>query len=207
MKAVSINLLMACTFLLLSCSKEIIEPELFGSIKGTVVDSKTNEGIGNVSIETTPATEAIVTDNKGNFELRNVATGSYLIKASKSSYNSKSINVLVREDKTTMASIVLEGDDNSTQFLQAEVTSWHQNGAIDSSQVQVEYQVRNTSSTTTFSSYEVYFDIFSNREKLLFEVADTTLSPGEINIGAFTRDVFGATVDSVVVSGTWVKKG
>lgn len=193
--------------LLAGCSKEVIEPELYGSIRGSVTDNVTNEGISDVSIETTPATEAIVTDSEGDFELNEVNTGSYLIKASKEPYNSRSVNVQVREDQTTTANIVLGGGEDASEFIQAEVTSWYQTDSADSSQVEVEYRVTNTSNSTIFSRFEVYFDIYNDQETLYFEVADTTLESGEINIGQFSREVREATVDSVVVSGTWIDNG
>lgn len=199
-------ILLICLIVLAGCSKEVIEPELLGSISGTVVDGQTNEGISRVSIETTPATQAIVTDSDGSFELNNIDAGSYLIKASKSPYDSKSVNVQVREDQTTSANIVLGGGEDASEFIRAEVTSWFQTDSPDSSQVEVEYRVTNTSNSTIFSRYEVYFDIHNDQETLHFEVADTTLNAEEINIGSFTREVRDATVDSVTVSGTWIDK-
>lgn len=197
-------LLLCCLIFLISCSKEVIEPELLGNIRGRVIDSQTNQGISDVSIETTPATEAIVTDSEGNFELNNINTGSYLIKASKEPYDPKTVNVQVREDQITTANIVLGGGENATEFIQAEVTSWFQTESVDSSEVEVEFRVTNTSNSTLFNRYEVYFDIYNNQETLHYEVSDTTLQAGEVNIGIFRREVRDAIVDSVVVSGTWI---
>lgn len=196
--------LLVCLALLSGCSKEIIEPELFGSIEGTVIDSQTGNGIGNVSIETTPATEAIVTNGDGEFVLQDVGTGSYLIKASKADYNTKSVNVEVKEDKKTSANLFLVGGDNGANAIQAEVTSWRQTGTADSSEVNVEFRVQNQSTNKSYNQFEVYFDIYNSQETLLYEVRDTSLNPGEINVGSFSKEVWDAVVDSVVVSGTWV---
>ena len=69
-----------------SCREDTVEPEVFGSITGTVFDSETNEVIENVSITTNPATSAITTDNSGNFVINNVPIGNYSITAKKSGY-------------------------------------------------------------------------------------------------------------------------
>lgn len=195
-----------CLFLLSGCSKEVLEPETFGSIRGTVVDAQTNDGVSNVSIETTPATEAIVTNDDGSFELANISTGTYLVKASKATYNSRSVNILVRENETSSARIVIDGGENSSELIQAEVTSWYQSGSADSSYVDVEFRVQNISNSTTFKKFEVYFDIYNNQETFYYEVADTSLNAGEMNIGQFSKYVRNSVVDSVVVSGTWTSE-
>src|SRR5699024_4035011 len=152
-------IIVAYLLLLSGCSKEVLEPETFCNIRGTVVDAQTNSGISNVSIETTPATEAIVTDSNGKFELNNIATGTDLVKASKATYSSKSVNILVLADETSSARIILGGGEDTSQLIEAEVTSWYQPDGTDSSYVNVEFRVRNISNATTFKQYEVYFDI------------------------------------------------
>lgn len=193
-------------FFVSACSKEVLEPETFGHIHGVVVDAQTNNGIGNVSIETTPATQAIVTDDNGSFELNDIATGTYLVKASRATYVSKSVNILVRDDEVTSATILLGGGEDTSGLMEAEVTSWYQSDGTDSSYVDVEFRVQNISNSTTFKRYEVYFDIYNNQETLYFEVADTSLNAGEFNIGQFRKDVRDSVVDSVVVSGTWISE-
>ncbi|HEX6982045.1 MAG TPA: carboxypeptidase-like regulatory domain-containing protein [Balneolaceae bacterium] len=206
MRNALIYISLTCLLALLSCSQEIIEPELYGSIEGTVISSSTSKGVHSVSIETSPATEVILTGNSGKFKLTEVPTGKYVIKANKPEFGIKSVNVLVREGEVSSAKIVLEPEgQNLSASLQADVTSWRQTGAPDSSYVEVEYRVRNTSSSTALEQFEVYFDIHNNQETLFYEVADTTLSTGEANFGSFTKFVRDAVVDSVVVSGTWVK--
>ncbi|HET6528289.1 MAG TPA: carboxypeptidase-like regulatory domain-containing protein [Balneolaceae bacterium] len=207
MKNALMYILGACLLAFSGCSQEIIEPEHYGSIEGTVINSLTNNGIQSVSIETSPATEVVLTGNKGQFKLTEVPTGKYVIKANKPEFGLKSVNVLVREGEVSSAKIVLEADgQNSSASLKADVTSWYQTGASDSSFVEIEYRVHNTSSSTMLKHFEVYFDIHNNRETLFYEVADTALNAGETDFGSFRKFVRDVTVDSVVVSGTWVKE-
>lgn len=206
MKNALMYILGACLLAFSGCSQEIIDPQLYGSIEGTVINSSTSSGIQSVSIETSPATEVVLTSNDGQFKLTEVPTGKYVIKANKPEFGIKSVNVLVREGEVSSAKIVLEPDgQNPSGSLKADVTSWYQTGAPDSSFVEIEYRVRNTSSSTKLQDFEVYFDIHNNQETLFYEVADTALNAGETDFGSFRKFVRDATVDSVVVSGTWVK--
>lgn len=205
MKPALFYISLACIVFFTACSKEIIEPELYGSIEGTVINAINEEGVHSVSIETSPATEVILTANNGRFKLTNVPTGKYVIKAHKLRYGTKSVNISVRENEVSSAKIVLEPKgENPGVYLQAGVTSWHQTGTADSAFVEVEYRFRNTSESTTLNQFEVYFDIHNNQETFFFEVADTTLKPRETNFGSFRKYIRDSVVDSVVVSGTWV---
>lgn len=209
MRVKIIYITFVCIAMLAGCAKETVEPEFFGSIEGSVINSETENGVSNVSIETTPATEAILTNADGSFQITDIPTGNYIIRATKPGFNSKSVNVLVREDRTSSAKILLEPDEeegSSSEFLKAEVTSWFQTGPSDSSFVDVEYKVSNTSNSTKITEYEVYFDIFTSGETFLFEVSATELEPEENNIGTFEKFVRNTVVDSVIVSGIYTKE-
>lgn len=192
--------------LLAGCSKSTVEPELFGNISGSVLNADTNAGVADVSITTQPATNAILTDKNGSFELKNVPTGSIVISAEKPGYTAKTVSVTVRENETSTARILLQPDDSQQkkQYLKAEVTYWSEYSRNDSSFVDVEYRVKNTSGSTDIGSYEVYFGFYSAGNNYYKEVADSSLSAGETTIGDFTKFVHKATIDSVAVTGTWV---
>lgn len=201
--------LIAAFSFLTGCTPEMIEPELYGSIEGVVINSTDNTGLSDTSIETTPATEAILTDNKGNFQLNNVPTGSYQIRASRPDFKSKTVSITVRENRTTSAKLLIEPDEeeeSSAQNLQAQITSWRQTGQTDSSHVDVEYRITNTSGTKAISSFEVYFDIYTDKDTFYYEIANSELESGEQNIGSFKKFVRNSSVDSVIISGVWVKE-
>lgn len=199
---VNLMVLMAVVW---SCSKETVEPEYFGSIKGTVIDSETNNGIANVSIETQPATNAILTNKEGAFELADIPTGNYVIEAEKPGYLKKSVNINVREDKISSAVVVMKAEEkeNGSQYLQAEITSWNDWSKNDSAYVEVEYKLKNNSSITNINQLEVYFGIYTPGTAFYYEVKDSTLNAGEMSFGSFTRYIQQATVDSVAITGTW----
>ncbi len=200
-----------CMTVLWGCSKETITPETFGNINGQVLNSETEEGVRGVNITTSPATNSIITNQDGSFTLNEVNTGNYNITASKSDYESATVSVNVREGKTATAQIFLDPEDgNGEKNLTAEVTAWNQRTVnqdttnSDSTFADVEYQVTNNSDDIDIDRYEVYFDIYTSGETYSREEADTALASGERNIGEFSKYVHQTTIDSVVVSGTYV---
>jgi hypothetical protein len=200
-----------CMTALWGCSKETITPETFGNIDGQVLHSETEEGVGGVNITTSPATNSIITKQDGSFNLNEVTTGNYTITASKSNYESATVSVNVREGKTATAQIFLDPEDGSGEkSLTAEVTAWNErrvnkdSTGSDSTFADVEYQVTNNSDDIHIDKYEVYFDVYTSGETFSREEADTALAAGESNIGEFSKYVHQSTIDSVVVSGTYV---
>ena len=195
--------------MLTSCTPEMVEPELYGSVNGVVINSETNSGLIGVSIETTPATEAILTDNNGNFELNKIPTGTYQIRASRPDFKSKTVSITVRENATANAKLLVEPDnedDSAAANLETQITFWQQTGQTDSSFVNVEYRVTNTSSSETISEFELYFDIYTNKAMYYYEVTNNELGSGEQDIGSFEKYVRDSAVDSIVVSGFWIKE-
>ncbi|MDZ7691749.1 MAG: carboxypeptidase-like regulatory domain-containing protein [Balneolaceae bacterium] len=204
----SLLLLIICSAVLLGCAPDIVEPELQGSIQGTVIHAETGERIHSVNIETTPATEAVVTSGNGEFRFVNISTGSYQVRASKQGFQTKSAMVMVKESRTSTATIQLlpREDAAKSKFIKAGVTAWEQIGRPDSSFVNVEYRVNNISESKSIGEFEVYFNIYTDRETYLFEVNNTELDAGEQNIGSFEKYVRDRSVDSVTISGVWIKE-
>lgn len=197
-------LLSSISLLILSCSKETITPELYGSIDGKVLTNKTDEGLGGVNITTSPATNSIITNQDGSFSLNEVPTGSYSINAEKSGYRSTSVSVQVREDKAASAQIYMKtAEGNHKKYLSAKVTSWSARSQNDSTFAEVEFMVQNTSSETDIGTYEIYFEIFTSGPEFYHEVRDTSLAAGERNIGSFERFVRNNDIDSVRISDTY----
>lgn len=197
-------LVFLCIVILSGCSKETITPETFGSIDGQVFDSETEEGISSVNITTSPATNSITTNQDGNFNLSEIPTNQYTVTASKSGYESKSVNVNVRENKTATAQIYLDSEgSNSGKYLEAEVTAWAETTSNDSTFAEVEYEVKNTSDDSDINAYEIYFDVHTSGDTFSKEEGDTALAAGERNIGEFRKYVRQNTIDSVVVNDTY----
>lgn len=192
--------------LVISCSKETISPETFGSIEGKILESENSDGIPSVNITTTPATNSILTDNSGSFVISEVPTGTYTISADKKGYESNSVSIKVVEGQTASAQMYLdeETDNNSVENLSAEVTSWNDRVEGDTTFVEVEYKVRNDGEETEINEYEIYFEVQTNSGTSFYhEVRDTSLASGEQNVGNFEKYIRQNQTDTVFVSGTY----
>lgn len=95
-------------FFLLSCKEDTVQPEMFGSISGVVLDADDNIPIVGASIITSPPTNAVVTDNSGKFEYLNIAIGNYTITVTKNNYVKNTVSVQVKEGETTSPTILLD---------------------------------------------------------------------------------------------------
>jgi len=190
--------------LLSGCSKETVEPEYFGNLEGSVINSETGAGIEGAHITFRPPTNSILTNQNGTFTLNNVPTGQYSITAEKSEYHTKSVNVQVRENQTTHATIPLQvRDAESSYYLNAEILQWSEVSINDSTYAEVEYEAANTSKNTDIPIYEIYFRIYAGSSNFSKEVSDTTLYAGERDIGSFSMYIRESGIDSVVISGIW----
>lgn len=90
----------------------------FGSIKGTIKDTKNNEAIIGATVQLIGATSPLgsVTDVEGNFEIQKVPAGSYKVQISYVSYATKEIdNVRVEADKSTLITTALAEDNKTLQ--------------------------------------------------------------------------------------------
>lgn len=115
-KATTLRLVYFIALILLcfACNEDTIEPKGEGSISGVVLHASTNQPIAGVSISTSPATTAVVTDAEGKFILRDVPGGNYAISAKKAGLKAETVSVAVIDGKETQATLVL-GDSNTDQ--------------------------------------------------------------------------------------------
>lgn len=188
----------------MGCTVENVEPKFYGVIEGVVLSSKTQEGIANVSITTNPGTEAVLTNAAGEFTLSHVPVGDYLVQATKEGYQTESVRVTVNRADTTTVKILLEVDKESPPagaFLTAEVTSFFNNTTDgDTTYVEVNYTIRNTSDNEAIPNYEIYFKIYTPHEDFLYEVSGDSLHAGQKDMGFFEEYIRDYTADSVVVT-------
>jgi FlaG/FlaF family flagellin (archaellin) len=197
--------ILLASLLLFSCSKETVDPNFTGSIEGQVQNSTTGEPLGAVSISTNPGTDAILTGPDGQFSIEEVPTGNYNVQAQKEDFEARSVRVNVKEDRTARAQILLTSDEEepSSTNIDAEVTSFFNTTSNDSTFVEVNFRVENTSSNTTLMDYEVYFQIYTPETTFFQEFQGDSLGSGEQTIGDFRRFIRQSSADSVVVSGTF----
>ena len=108
------NVLVIFTIILFSsCKEDTIQPELYGSISGTVLDDSTSAAIAGANITTSPPTSAIVASSNGAFSIEDIPVGNYTITAQKNGYKKGSVSISVRENTTTDAVIFLIVDNGT----------------------------------------------------------------------------------------------
>lgn len=192
-------------FMSFGCAKEVVDPEIYGSIEGQVQNSTTGEGIAFASVSTNPGTDAILTDENGHFSFTKIPTGNYTIQAEKENFGAKSVRVSVTENRSAIAQILLTSDDEnlSSTNLDTEITSFFSNSRNDSTFVDVNFLIRNQNKTLV-TDYEIYFQIYTTGASFFYEFEGDTLRNGQQRVGEFTKYVRQFSVDSVVVSGVYV---
>ena len=197
-----------CSLIFVSCSKETVDPNFFGSIEGQVTHSETGEPLMNVQITTSPGTDAIRTDENGTFALREIPTGKYTVTAQKDGFQTYSVRISVRENKVTTVDPLLkrESEDPSIKKnIKAEVTYFKNfnYGPRDSVYVNVDYKLENMSTSNRVGNYEVYFKIFTPGSVFYQEISGDSLAAGEWSEGTFQKYIYEFEADSVTVTGIY----
>ncbi|WP_321515832.1 carboxypeptidase regulatory-like domain-containing protein [Marinifilum fragile] len=90
-----------------SCNESTVEPDLYGSISGTVKASASNLPMEGVTITTNPGTTSVTTNAEGEFSIEKVLIGDYSVTATKEDYSSQSINIKVTESQNNSMSFIL----------------------------------------------------------------------------------------------------
>ena len=207
----ALSVLLVAGLLLNSCVKDTIEAETFGSIGGLVLDGETDEGIVSANITTTPATNAILSENGGQFTFENVPSGNYTISARKNGYRNSSVSVAVREGQTASAFIVLQPDDEepdstvSMNDFEAGITSWFNDVDGDTTHVEINYRVENNSDSGDISSYEVYFQVETDSGiSFYFDIAGDDLQAGQNRSGNLRGYIRDNEATEVIINDVWI---
>lgn len=203
--------LSAAGLFLNSCAKDTIEAETFGGIEGIVINGETEEGIATANITTTPATNAIFTENDGTFSINNIPTGNYTIQARKNDFRSSSVSVAVREGNVATAFISMNPEDEdpdstvSMNDFEAGITSWFNDVNGDSTHVDVNYRVTNNSDSGDVSEYEVYFEIqTTSGVSFYYDVTGEDLRAGQTRNGNFREYIRDNEATDVIINDVWI---
>jgi TolB protein len=112
-RVANLVIVISLCLLFISCKENTIQPELFGSISGSVLDQETSQPLADASVTTAPPSSAIVTNSAGKFNFSNLPVGNYTVTVSKSGYKKATVSVSVKEDITTDAVIFMEKDEEN----------------------------------------------------------------------------------------------
>lgn len=110
---INLALLVFVILVLSSCEEQLLDIDRFGTITGIVVDGTTYEPLPGVLITTAPASNAVLTDEGGTFQLDKITEGDVLINARKNEYLTGSISVAVYDEENTAVTFFLLEDENN----------------------------------------------------------------------------------------------
>jgi TolB protein len=123
-------ILFGLSMTIISCNESTVEPDLYGTISGTVKASEGNTPMEGVTITTSPGTTSVTTNAEGQFNIGEVLIGDYSVTASKEDYSSQNISITVREGQDVVMEFVLQDapleskiPDNITYVSPADITS------------------------------------------------------------------------------------
>lgn len=102
----SIMIGLGLSMILSGCSP-VSDYEMYGSIKGTVVDYDTGVAITGASIMIVPGNQTVMSDANGSFEFLDLDSGQYTLSIQKSGYqaNRKIVDVITGETVNTAISL------------------------------------------------------------------------------------------------------
>jgi TolB protein len=90
-----------------SCEKNdsLTNSQLTGKIVGQITDARSNQLIPGVTVTTNPATQTVVTDSIGSFNISKVAAGHYTATGTKAGYAPGSVDVTARSETLVWVNI------------------------------------------------------------------------------------------------------
>ena len=189
---------------LVSCEDAMVESETYGSIHGEVFDDSSGIGLAGASVTTSPASEALVTNDDGKFDIEDIPTGNYTITINKSGYNRSTVNVAVRELRTTNAVIPMhkESDEADGANATADIIEWRNVSSNDSVHVHVDYRIQNTGSAD-IEEYDILFRIESAEGEFFHNEVGTELQEGRIRSGSFEKYIRREPATDVEIYDIW----
>jgi len=147
--------IIALIVVLIGCSEDTIEEELFGSLRGNVISEIDGEPLENVRITTNPSTTTVFSDGQGNFAIPNIPVDNYSVEA--------------------------DFDDFETAFEGVEIFD---NGADDlETEVQFEWEEVDSQAETLTYDLEIR-NSFTNEIRNFSIENETTITVSDLDLGA-----------------------
>jgi TolB protein len=123
-------ILLGWSMFIISCNESTVEPDLYGTISGTVKSSDGSAPMEGVTITTNPGTTSVTSNAEGQFNIGEVLIGDYSVTASKEDFSSQNISITVREGQDVVMEFVLQDapidkkiPDNITYVAPLDITS------------------------------------------------------------------------------------
>jgi hypothetical protein len=186
------------------CKDATLGPTGSGWIEGVVLHAETGEPLERVSITTTPASNALVTDAEGQFTVEDLEIGNYQISARKAGYQQTTVSVAVRPHRPAIATIFLQVESRSDPraALEVQVLSYWNTVRGDSTIAEAEFQVRNVGDVAV-SAWDVDFRVATTAGDRFLQERGDGLGVGRSEIRRFSTYIGNATATGVQVESIW----
>ena len=204
-------IVIAAVIAISACEDAMVDVDAYGSIEGTVLSDSTGEPVSQASVTTTPATEAIVTDNDGQFFLEDIPAGDYSITIRKSGFERSNVNVAVRGHEISRATILLAEEGQTDYYspdtrADVDITNWWNVVENDTTvYAHVEYRIKNTGDTD-LADYEITFRIFTPLGSFYHNEEGGKLEKGRSKTDEFEKYIRHEKAERVEVFDVWYKK-
>ncbi len=185
MELISKILLIGLIFIFASCKEASIEPTLYGTIKGKVIDAETSEPIAGASISSTPPTSSVVTSTDGSYKISDVPVGNYSVAAQKFGYNKQTTSVAVKENMDTEAAIFMEKIDYVNNPPETPINPSPQDGSNDlETNLTLSWSAEDIDQNDSlFYDVYIYESTSTERFQIGFSLRDTSIIVSDLKYG------------------------
>lgn len=172
------------TLIIFACKEDTIEPELLGTISGTVLTSAESSPVSGALITTSPPSSSIVTDQNGKFSIPNIPVGNYSVAAVKSGFKKHTVSISVRTDQVTTATLLLEKEEVSNNAPEPASSPFPADQATNQP-ISFELSWIGTDPDGDSLSFDVFlFESGSAvKNKIASGISDTTVSVADLKYG------------------------
>ena len=101
------------SLILISCREELISKTKTATLKGIVISKESGALLGKVKITTAPITQSAITDDSGNFEIKDIPLGEYSVKAEIDGYVTKAVGISIKTEGQVNTMTIELLDDKS----------------------------------------------------------------------------------------------
>lgn len=158
-----------------SCSDDVLDPELFGTITGTVYDSADKSPLADVSVSSNPATAVVISDGSGKFSLKEVPVGTYSLTFKKNGYKNETISITVREDQSTESVVMLDKSRENNTPPSEPVYTFPANQSVEQPvSITLSWHADDADNDTLYYDVRV-FESNSDYVKTFTDIRDTTV--------------------------------
>ena len=190
----------------ISCESDKLDIVSYGSIDGKVIDGESYLPIQGALITTTPASIAVLSNEKGEFTIPKIKVGDVALNIKKKDFLSSSLSVAIFENEATKMELLVFKEDTNIGIISL-YDPVPGNGAVDQNLAVTLKWKAEGNKTNTKLSYNIYiFESNSTVQKVLgenIELLEVTTSGLKYSTTYYWYVVTKYEGDKIAFSPTW----